>query len=134
MELRRIKETCLYVKDLDRSRSFYESTLGAQVISHVPGDHVFFRIGESVLLCFLPEVSAQKVSPPPHYGEGELHVAFEVDPKDYEKWQRALRKKGVVIEQFQTWHKGKRSSFYFRDPDRNLLEILQGDIWTFFEA
>lgn len=110
-------------------RSFYEELLGLEVISHVEGDHVFFRAGSTVLLCFNPNSSARKEEPPPHYGKGELHIAFEVDEGEHEKWFEHIRQAGIPIEQVQSWHGGKKSSFYFRDPERNLLEILQKGIW-----
>lgn len=124
-----LKESCLYSEDLDQMRSFYERTLGLQVISHVQGDHVFFRAGRAVLLVFDPEASSQKREPPPHYGKGQLHLAFEAELGEYEKWKAAIQKAGIRIEQVQYWHKGKKESFYFRDPEEHLIEILQQGIW-----
>lgn len=123
-----IKETCLYVADLDRTRHFYTHVLGLPVISHVPGQHVFFRTGTSVLLCFLPEASARKVNPPPHYGHGQLHLALEVATEDYGPAKEMLLQAGVALEQEQTWQRGLRS-VYFRDPDGHCLEIIQAGAW-----
>ncbi len=125
----RLKESCLYAEDLDQMRSFYEGTLGLEVISHIDGDHVFFEAGGAVLLCFDPSRSAKKKEPPPHYGQGELHIAFECDMEDYENLKEELRRSGIAIEQVQYWHKGAKESFYFRDPEANLVEILQPGIW-----
>ncbi|MFB6257733.1 MAG: VOC family protein [Flavobacteriales bacterium] len=129
MEKLRLKESCLYARDLRRMRSFYEEVLGLEVISYVPDEHVFFRAGPCVLLCFHPEHSAQKKEPPPHYADGEQHLAFEASNSDFEAWQKQLSDQGILIEQFQAWHGGKKSSFYFRDPERNLIEILQEGVW-----
>ena len=125
----RIKESCLYVADLDRTRSFYEGVLQLPVIVQVPGSHVFFRAGDSVLLCFLPESSANNTDLPGHYGEGRLHLAFEVEEGEYELWKHELVRQGIAIEKVQSWKQGKKGSFYFRDPDGHLLEILQKGIW-----
>lgn len=47
-----IKETCLYVADTERTRTFYADRLGLECFNHKPGLLVFFRAGSSVLLCF----------------------------------------------------------------------------------
>ncbi len=125
-----LKESCLYAKDLDGMRSFYEGVLGLPVIAHIPEELVFFRAGNNVLLCFDPDRSGQKEEPPPHSGRGQLHLAFEADDDtDYENWKTEMAKQGVRIEQVQSWKKGEKESFYFRDPAGNLIEILQKGIW-----
>ncbi|MFB6259102.1 MAG: VOC family protein, partial [Flavobacteriales bacterium] len=122
-------ESCIYSEDLDGIRAFYEGILGLPVIAHVPEELVFFRAGNSMLLCFNPERSAYKEEPPPHYGKGQLHLAFETEKATYKSWKEALPKKGVLIEQVRPWKNGEKESFYFRDPAGNLVEILQKGIW-----
>ena len=73
MEILQIKETCLYVKDLEATRLFYAGKLGLEIIGEVADRHVFFRAGRSVLLCFLPEASKKAETLLPHYGTGNLH-------------------------------------------------------------
>ena len=128
MKLLRIKETCLYVSDLEATRSFYEDKLGLPLISLVPGRHVFFRAGESVLLCFDPEVTRHDKKLPPHWGQGNLHLAFECDPDAYAAWKKKVKQAGIPILQEAEWTRGLRS-FYFSDPDGHLLEIVQQGIW-----
>ncbi|MDX5435917.1 MAG: VOC family protein [Pontibacter sp.] len=128
MEIKKIKETCLYVRDLEASKAFYHERLGFEVIGEVPGRHVFFRAGASVLLCFNPEASRKGGSLPPHFGAGQLHLAFEVAPKDYEPWKQKVSKLGISIEQEYDWGDGFLS-FYFRDPDDHLLEVVMEGMW-----
>lgn len=128
MEFSQVKETCLYVQNLFLTKDFYHSLLGMPVISLVEGSHIFFRVGTSVLLCFIPENSKAKTSPPPHFAYGRQHIAFEVKPPDYEGWKEKIQKKGVEIIQEQTWKKGLKS-FYFKDPDGHLLEIVPEGMW-----
>lgn len=123
MKISKIKETCFYSKDLEIVHRFYHEVLGLPVISYVKGKHIFFRAGRSVLLCFNPEDSRQKKSPPPHYGEGKLHFAFEVPESDYQKTKEEILLKGISILDEVTWQSG-RTSFYFEDPVGNVLEIL----------
>lgn len=129
MEFLKIKETCLYVRDLKGARKFYHDTLGLSVIAEEDGKHLFLRAGSSVLLCFNPEDSRKKVSPPPHYGEGKQHFAFEVVNSRYEEAKAFILSKGVAITQEMEWKPGVKS-FYFEDPEGNVLEILpDAGVW-----
>jgi len=128
MKFLQIKETCIYVTDLEKAKSFYHDLLELPVIDHVKGKHIFFRAGTSVLLCFNPDDSRNKISPPPHYASGKLHFAFEVSREDYENTKQKILKKGIVITGSITWKNGEES-FYFEDPAGNVLEIVPQGIW-----
>lgn len=128
MKFIRIKETCLYVADLARSRDFYEGKLGLELISFVEGRHVFFRAGDSVLLCFDPDVTRRDTKLPPHWGAGKLHLAFECEPTEYQNWKNRVEDAEIEIVQEAEWTRGLRS-FYFEDPDGHVLEIVQEGIW-----
>jgi len=130
MQLRftRIKETCLYVKDLDRTKQFYHGKLGLEIIGFVKDRHVFFRAGDSVLLCFISDTTKKEASIAPHYGSGNLHFAFEAPNEQYESWKEKISSEGISIELEATWKDGLKS-FYFRDPDGHLAEIVMEGIW-----
>lgn len=129
MNILKIKETCLYVHDLDQAKEFYHDTLGLPVISYIKGKHIFFRAGSSVLLVFNPEDSRTKDSPPAHYAEGKQHFAFEVPKKEYEAAKQTIINKGITIIDKVIWSSGQES-FYFNDPAGNILEILpDAGIW-----
>jgi catechol 2,3-dioxygenase-like lactoylglutathione lyase family enzyme len=129
MEFLKIKETCLYIHDLEKSKVFYHEVLGLPVIHYLPGKHLFLRVGQSVLLLFNPEDSKQKTSPPAHFGGGKQHFAFEVNASSYGASKTEVSKKGISIIDEITWESGKKS-FYFNDPEGNVLEILPEEgIW-----
>lgn len=128
MEFIQIKETCLYVQDLAQTKDFYAGKLGLEVIGEVAGRHVFFRAGTSVLLCFIAAASAKSEILPPHFGHGHLHLAFEVSPADYATRKTEIEKLGIPIETEYDWGKGYYS-FYFRDPDQHVLEIVMTGMW-----
>ncbi|MBN8651329.1 MAG: VOC family protein [Cytophagales bacterium] len=128
MNLTQIKETCLYFTNLKEARSFYHHLLGLPVIGEVANQHIFFRAGSSVLLCFNPEVSKSKTSPPAHYGAGKYHFAFEVPTAEYEAHKTELQQKGVVITDYVTWPNGLES-FYFNDPAGHVVEIVPAGLW-----
>jgi catechol 2,3-dioxygenase-like lactoylglutathione lyase family enzyme len=129
MKYLKIKETCLYIHDLEKAKSFYHELLELPVISYLPEKHLFLRVGESVLLLFNPEDSKQKTSPPGHFGGGKQHFAFEISGKAYADAKAEIKVKGIEIIDEITWGSGKKS-FYFNDPEGNILEILpENGIW-----
>lgn len=129
MQITQIKETCLYVRDLDITEQFYAVTMGFKLIGKHEGRNVFFRCGSSVLLCFLPEVTAIEEVLPSHYASGKIHIAFEVQPEDYDAWKLKLRALDIEIVHEQSWD-NRLKSFYFRDPDGHLLEIVPEGVWN----
>lgn len=123
-----IKETCIYCRDLHAARKFYAELLKLPVIGEVPGKHIFFRAGHSVLLCFNPDDARNKISPPAHYAEGPYHFALEVKANEYEDHKRKILAAGISIIDEVTWKNGQRS-FYFNDPTGHVLEIVPEGIW-----
>jgi catechol 2,3-dioxygenase-like lactoylglutathione lyase family enzyme len=128
MRIARIKETCIYVTDLERTKGFYHSLLGLEVISLVPNRHLFFRAGESVLLCFIAAATEKEKELPPHGAFGRIHFAFEVDRETYADARLQVEQEGIHILHDQVWKNGLRS-FYFSDPDNNLVEIIEEGLW-----
>ncbi|EOZ95596.1 Lactoylglutathione lyase [Indibacter alkaliphilus LW1] len=128
MKYSQIKETCLYISDLDLAEEFYHHILEMPVISKVDGRHIFFRCGSSVLLCFLPEATQHEEKLPPHFARGKQHIAFEVSKRDYLKAKSELLQKGITITHEQEWAKGQKSA-YFEDPFGHVLEIVPYGIW-----
>lgn len=129
MNFRQIKETCIYFKDLETAKAFYHDVLELPIISYVKEKHIFFRAGNSVLLCFNPDDSRLKKSPPPHYANGKYHFAFEVTREEYEKHKQEIQLKGIAIIDKVIWETGQES-FYFEDPEGNVLEIVPEGIWN----
>ncbi len=129
LKITQIKEVCLYFRDLEKASSFYNGLLGLPIISHLKGKHIFFHAGSSVLLCFNPDDSKMKKSPPQHFAEGPYHFAFEVKPADYESQKEEIKSKGISIIDTLQWQNGQES-FYFNDPDGSVLEIVPEGIWN----
>jgi catechol-2,3-dioxygenase len=128
MKFLKIKETCIYIHDLEKARQFYHETLELPIINYAPGKHLFLKAGDSVLLLFNPEDSKIKLSPPAHYGGGRQHFALEVSVEDYSVVKAKIASKGISIIDQVKWKNGE--SFYFNDPEGNVLEILpDSGIW-----
>ncbi len=130
-----VLETSLYVSELDRAMSFYESVLGFRKI----GDGYFgggrgaalqVGMGPSVLLLFRAEITRTGGELPAHGTTGAGHVAFRVEPEELDAWRQKLREHGVAIEKKLAFG-NHPASIYFRDPDGNSLELAVAHIWDF---
>jgi len=135
--IRRLLETALYVEDLDRAQQFYERVLGLRPLyaTQDPDAAARFRPmnvpGNSVLLLFRKGATSETLmmpggTIPGHDGSGQLHFAFAVDSLD--GWKEHLAECGVAIEGQTKWP-GGGVSWYFRDPEENLVELATPGIW-----
>lgn len=128
-----LKETSLYVDDLNRAKSFYTSVFGLRVLVEdarfcaldVAATHILllFVRGASLVETHLPGGTI-----PPHDGRGPLHIAFAVSNQELPAWETHLRSNEVEILSQVSWPRGGRS-IYFRDPDGHMLELLTPGVW-----
>jgi catechol 2,3-dioxygenase-like lactoylglutathione lyase family enzyme len=123
-----VLETVLYFTDQEPCERFYTEVLGMRLLDKEPGRSLFFRAGESVFLLFDAEASLRGGTLPPHGARGPAHTCFLVPAGAYEAWKRHLHGRRVEILKEVDWPRGGRS-FYFHDPDGNVLEIADTDIW-----
>ena len=125
--LARVLETVLYYSDAERTERFYTEVLGMRLLDREPGRSLFFRIGDSILLLFKAEETLAGKTLPSHGATGPIHTCFLAPEEDYERWKSHLSARGVPILNESRWPNGL--SFFFHDPDGNLLEIANADIW-----
>jgi catechol-2,3-dioxygenase len=128
LRLGRILETALYADDLDQAEAFYTSVLGLKVFAKEAGRHLFFKLGDQMLLIFNPAKTVQKSEIAPHGARGAGHVAFAVPASELDRWKRGLQSRGVEIENDMLWPNRSRS-IYFRDPAGNCLELASPLVW-----
>ncbi|NND99452.1 MAG: glyoxalase/bleomycin resistance/extradiol dioxygenase family protein [Pirellulaceae bacterium] len=133
-----ILETVVYCSDLDAARVFYEQVVGLQIFSTEPGRHLFYKVGNSMLLVFNPQnTSTAKVeidgqSIPLHGAKGACHVAFQSQYEQFDAIKANLKQHGVAIESEIDWPGGGHS-IYCRDPAANSVEFATRSLW-FSEA
>jgi len=68
---------------------------------------------------------------PAHDGVGGGHVAFAIAAADWDEWKQRLGARGIAIEHVVNWPRGGRS-LYFRDRDRNLVELATPGLWEVY--
>jgi len=114
----------LGVADQEASKRFYRDVLGFRIAEEDP-EHggVFMTLGENFHTLDIGQHPSPEDAPRPHRGQIELaHITFQVG--SYAALREAyshLVKSGVEIMRAAN-HVNQRS-FYFADPDRNVLEI-----------
>ena len=127
-----ILETTLYVDDLAAAERFYGDVLGLELDSRREGVFAFYRVGRGMLLLFDPTASRIDRGVPTHGAIGPGHACLAVSSTELEPWRQRLERLGVQIEHVQEWPRGG-SSFYFRDPSGNSIEIAKPGIWGMAE-
>jgi len=130
----RALEVALYAEDLDRCAAFYERVIGLERGLEVAGRHVFFRLGEGMLLLFNPTATAlpgdnPALPVPPHGARGPGHLCFAAERAEIAAWEARFRASGTEIEAMFDWPNGARS-LYCRDPAGNSLEFAEPGLWA----
>lgn len=126
--IEQILETALYVDDLARAETFYRELFGFPVMGKETGRHVFFRVGNSVLLLFNAAQTALGGNLPAHGSSGPGHAAFAIRQDALDEWRQRLAAHGIAVEKEVPWPRGGRS-LYFRDPAGNALELVTPGCW-----
>ena len=113
----------LAVKDLDRSRKFYEGVLNLKVVEQSPR-MVFLQTGDDYLIL-------AKGNEPLKYDTNKstpVHHAFRVKPEEFQSSIDHLRQHGVEVFNIEDRNTGVfwGPQAYFLDPDGNKLEIYAG--------
>lgn len=127
-------ESALYAEDLGAAETFYAEILGLRVIARQPDRHVFFAVGESLLLVFDPRATAAGAPPgarlpvPGHGASGPCHYCFKVDAAALDRWRDHLEAHDIAIEADFAWPNGARS-IYVRDPAGNSVEFAPASLW-----
>jgi catechol 2,3-dioxygenase-like lactoylglutathione lyase family enzyme len=126
-------EAALYAEDLAAAAAFYGTLLGLTEIAQVPGRHVFYRCGPTILLVFRASATAipstdPALPVPTHGASGQGHVCFAADNAAIDRIRDRLAHAGIAIEADFRWPNGARS-LYVRDPAGNSVEFAEPHLW-----
>ena len=127
-EIEAIVETAIYVDDLDAAEAFYRDVLGLEVIGREAGRHVFFRVGDGVLLAFDPESTLKGDDAPAARGQGAGPLRPRCAGRGPGRLARAARSPRGRRREGGEWPRGGRS-LYFRDPAGNSVELVTPGLW-----
>lgn len=130
-----VHETVLYCEDLSGAERFYAEVIGLRLVSSVEGRSRAFRVSPvQVLLVFRASVTRLGHPMVPAHGAiGEGHIAFTIEPGTYGAWRARLSEAGIEIEREVDWEPlngmKRGRSMYVRDPGRNSVELVEGEVW-----
>ena len=121
--IKRVGHLVLRVKDVERSRRFFEEILGFPVVAKNERGMVFFSTDVEDNHHMLAIMPAKEGAPMPTPDQvGMQHVSFELGSfAELQDAYRLFREKGVEID--HTIFHGVTKSVYFYDPDGNRLEV-----------
>ncbi len=122
-----VKETGIYIDDLEAAEKFYHDLLGLDILTKKEGRHIFFTVGDTILLVFNKAATLSDNFLPPHGAEGIVHFALEIEPDDADRWRRYLEDNDIKILKEASF--GDGVSLYFHDPGGNLVELITRGSW-----
>ena len=124
MPITRLNHAVLYVRDVERTREFYESALGFTTITYLPGKAAFFQAPASTNDHDLGTFQIGSGAADSDAGRstvGLYHLAWEVDTLDeLDRLRAVLAERGALAG--ATDH-GTTKSLYAKDPDGNEFEL-----------
>jgi catechol 2,3-dioxygenase-like lactoylglutathione lyase family enzyme len=113
----------LAVSDLERSRDFYENTLGLTPVEEPPGG-ILYKSGNSVVLVY----------PSEYAGTNKATAASWAVGDDFDAIVENLKSKGVAFEHYDDLPDTTREgdvhiaggfkAVWFTDPDGNILNLI----------
>ncbi len=121
--IRRVGHLVLRVKEIERSKRFFQEVLGFPVVAENERGMVFFStdVKDNHHMLALVQAKEGATMPTPDH-VGMQHLSFELGNfAELQEAYRLFKEKGVKIH-YTTFH-GVAKSIYFNDPDGNLFEV-----------
>lgn len=136
----RLDHVVLWVRDPVASADFYEKTLGmalVRVTDYAAGAAPFpsVRLNDETVFDLMPLAAAERMNMVPGAAESAghpvNHVCLALPADDFETLRARLEERSVPVSGYSHDFFGARGlarrSFYFRDPDGNVLEARHYD-------
>ena len=115
-----LRHVALNVRDVQKSVAFYCTVLGMRVEWQPDPDNVYLTSGgDNLAIHKLPEGSESS-----HF-QNLNHLGFLVArPEDVDQIAERIQSHGIPLDQPVKTHRDGARSFYFRDPDGILIQLL----------
>ncbi len=118
--IRGLWHVALQVKHLEATERFYTELLGMRVEWRPDADNVYLTGGTDNLA--LHRIAAETAPPEQQRLD---HVGFILQtPQQVDDWHAFLKANGVAIAKEPTTHRDGARSFYCRDPDGTLVQMI----------
>jgi len=122
--LQGLRHLALWVRDMAKSRSFYEGLLGMKVVWDPDPDNIYLSSGSDNLA--LHQIPREQLD---QFKKGEAqwmdHFGFIVESPDAVKIIfQVMQQSGTPIVKPLKIHRDRSVSFYMADPDGNVIQIL----------
>lgn len=121
----KIGRVCVSVSDSDRALAFYADTLGLEKRVDAPfgGGYRWIEVapaGADTTIALAP--------PPPGGEAGGAQTGITLDTDDIDALHAELRDRGVDVDaEVSRMGDGVPPLFWFRDPDQNVLMVVESD-------
>ena len=116
-----LRHVALNVRDVAKSVTFYQDILGMKLEWQPDPSNAYLTSGEDNLALHQMN-SAASISEAVQRLD---HFGFVVGrPENVDEWAARIRLHGIALEKEPKTHRDGARSFYFRDPDQNLIQII----------
>ena len=115
-----LRHVALNVRNVRRSMEFYSSVLGMKLEWMPDEENAYLTSGpDNLALHQLPQHSE------PGQVQMVHHIGFVVrHPENVDAWADRVRKQGIALAAEPKTHRDGARSFYFRDPDGLLIQLI----------
>ena len=115
-----LRHVALNVRDVHRSLEFYTNVLGMKLEWMPDAENAYLTSGEDNLALHQFPKGVE-----PGAVQRVHHIGFVVKrPEDVDRWADHIRSQGVVLAAEPKTHRDGARSFYFRDPDGLLVQLI----------
>jgi len=117
-----LRHVALNVRDVAQSVDFYQRVLGMKLEWQPDPDNAYLTSGPDNLALHRLVNSAKSG---PELVRNVDHFGFVVKhAENVDEWAARIRSHGISLEKEPKTHRDGARSFYFRDPDQNLIQII----------